>query len=975
MISSAIMSFSLRMKSVSWIIVPAVIYFHTVLCDRNFAINKRAHQSSTLFYYGFNWTADKAVDGDTTGGPPEISRTCSATVQKIGNHTWEVDIGFQIIVKNIVVHGRTDQGNEPQLRGFQLYIGNDSSPWINNFPVKESSLGTNTHSFQLNNTVARFISVIRRNEDILTICEVEVLGDCLDGVYSEFCNNTCGYCYNGSLCKKDTGECIKGCDLGWRGLLCDTECENGTYGYGCNETCGNCLGGSRSCSRRNGNCTSGCIQGWQGITCKQKCKNGTYSYGCSETCGNCYRGNDSCSVTDGHCIDGCKAGWQGLTCKTEKIPSESNSHGKTIIIIVVVVVVLATLIAIAVLVVVIKRRRQRTNKEDGVLDMKETKEHVLATLSEGNPSNYLQPENEDVEEATVPSGVYQNTEKKEQLIAQRIPVLKFWNHVMTKKANKSVFESEFQELTAGLSKKHDVALANPSKNRYKSMYPYDFNRVVLKRDSTQIAEDQHASDYINASHIKGYKGQNNYIACQGPTDNTICDFWWMIWQEKTECIVMLTNLVEMGKVKCKQYWPEEGEEIYGSVKVKLVRVETGSDYVKRNLDVTVGDKSRRVAQFHYKAWPDKDVPDTAWSLVGFWNAVCKLKISGEGPVVVHCSAGVGRTGTFIALDIISNEACETSHVAVMSCVANLREQRLNMVQTASQYMFLHEVVAESLGFGTKPVFEKQFSELFKHLMEKDKHSGFTLLERQYKMMANTDRGNDECDLQVYSNITSFQAENIRLPNLASKDAYIVAKWTGDEQSMVNNRQYNVKTVIILDSETPNDAWMFLEVNGSKTVSGITVICNGKDELDALERKQFTITNGNMTESSDITVIVLKSWSKSHDVPPDTCSILTLLDNINQWHPYPTETNPILIYSRFEMNRCSIIYTLLTETDRIRRDGEIHILRTCVDMLSRSQTLLPTFDQYVFLHKCLLSHATQDCTYENTAALNTIKEIL
>ncbi|KAL3880675.1 hypothetical protein ACJMK2_032897 [Sinanodonta woodiana] len=834
--------------------------------------------------------------------------------------------------------------NDPFLRGFLLYIGNESSPWINNLPVKESPLGTNTHSFKLNNTVARFISVIRQNKDILTICEVEVHGECLDGVYSEFCNITCGYCYKGLPCKKDTGECLEGCDPGWIGQLCDSECENGTYGYGCNETCGNCLGGNKSCSRKNGNCTSGCIQGWRGITCKQKCKNGTYSYGCSETCGNCYRGNDSCSFTDGHCIDGCKAGWQGLTCKTEKIPSESNSHGKTIVIIVVVVVVLATLIAIAVLVVVIKRRRQRKSKEDGVLHMKKTEVYDVLTLSEGTSSNYLQIE-KDVEETTVPSeinfpsfsGVYQNTEKKEQLIAQRIPVLKFWNHVMTKKANESAFESEFQEPTAGLSKKHDVALANPSKNRCKSTYPYDFNRVLLKRDSTQSTEDQNESDYINASHIKGYKNQKNYIACQGPTDNTICDFWWMVWQEKTECIVMLTNLVEMGKVKCKQYWPEDGEDVYGSVKVKLVRVETGSDYVKRKLEITVGDESRRVAQFHYKAWPDKDVPDTAWSLVGFWNAVCKLKISDEGPVVVHCSAGVGRTGTFIALDIIYNEACETGHVAVMSCVANLREQRLNLIQTATQYMFLHEVVAESLGFGTMPVFEKQFSELFKRLMEKDKHSGFTLLERQYKMMANADRGNDECDLQVYSNISSFQAENIRLP--------------------------------------PNDAWMFLEVNGSKTVSGITVICNGKEELDALERKQFTITNGNMTESSDITVIVLKSWSKSHDVPPDTCSVLALLDNINQWHPYPTETNPILIYSRFEMNRCSIIYTLLTETDRIRRDGEIHILRTCVDMLARSQTLLPTFDQYVFLHKCLLSHATQECTYENTAGLNTIKEIL
>ncbi|KAK3611221.1 hypothetical protein CHS0354_002117 [Potamilus streckersoni] len=959
-----------------------------------------------------------------------------------------------------------------QLSGFLLYIGNESSPWTyKNRPIESIASRKPQYVFQPKDDVARFISVVRNNQWILTICEVQVFGECLDGVYSKFCNKTCGHCYAGLLCNKETGKCPKGCDMGWKGETCDTECENGTYGYGCNETCGGCLGGN-SCSIRDGNCTSGCIAGWQGITCKEECKNGTYGNGCSETCGRCFKGNDSCSVIDGHCIDGCKAGWQGRTCKNAcdkgtyghgcnetcghclngidtclasngtcqegckagfqnivckqecdkgtygiacnktcgnclsgndscsktdgqctdgcqagwqgatckqemRNAPQSTTHGNTIVIIIVVSVVLVTLIVIAVLIVIIKKRIKRKRKEEDILEKTKKEEKFFDRVSEEKPCNDLQlEEDEDVEETSVLSeGVYPNTEKKKQLIAQRIPVLKFWDYVMTKKANKAELESEFHELTEGLSKKHDVALANPSTNRYKSMYPYDFNRVVLKRDLTQSTENLDESDYINASHIKDYEGRRKYIACQGPTDKTIYDFWWMIWQEKIECIVMLTNLVEMGKVKCKQYWPEEGEAVYGSVKVKLIRVEAGPEYVKRSLDITVGDKSRRVAQFHYKAWPDKDVPDTAWSLVGFWKDVRKRKICGEGPMVVHCSAGVGRTGTFIALDIICNDVSETGHVAIMRCVDNLREQRVNMVQTANQYMFLHEVVAEALGFGTMPVFEKQFPDVFRHLMEKDEHSGTTFLERQYKMMLNADSGNDEGVLQVYSNISSFQYENIRLPNLSGKDAYIVAKWTGDEQSMVNNQQYNVKTVINVDSETPKDAWFFLEVNGSKTVSGITVTCIGKEELDVLERKQFTITNGKMTESSDVTVFLLNFWQKSHDVPPDTSSILTLLENINQWHPSPTESNQILIYSRFEMNRCGVIYTLMTEKERIRRDGEIHILRTCVDMLARSRTLLPTLDQYVFLHKCILSHATQECTYENTAALNRIKEIL
>ncbi|KAK3591415.1 hypothetical protein CHS0354_005342 [Potamilus streckersoni] len=186
---------------------------------RNFALNKFAHQSSTVFYNGFQWTADKAVDGNDNGSNPAISRTCSATNLSLGNHTWEVDIGFQIMVKSIIVYGRTTE--DDQLSGFQVFVGNNSNPWTSDPPVTKQQSSNHKHVFASINSACRFVSVVRWNQAILTLCEVVVEGECLDGVFSEFCNLTCGKCNEGRPCDKDSGTCPSGCDRGWKGTRCD----------------------------------------------------------------------------------------------------------------------------------------------------------------------------------------------------------------------------------------------------------------------------------------------------------------------------------------------------------------------------------------------------------------------------------------------------------------------------------------------------------------------------------------------------------------------------------------------------------------------------------------------------------------------------------------------------------------------------------------------------------------------------------
>ncbi|KAL3880531.1 hypothetical protein ACJMK2_032765 [Sinanodonta woodiana] len=1053
---------------ISFIVFMLIVHCPVRVCYQNFALNKPANQSSTLTWNSFQWTADKAADGNTNdGGNPNIFKTCSATDGPYGTQTWEVDIGFLIIVKTITVYERTD-GND-QLSGFKVFIGNTTKSWTGNQPLNEVQPSSTAHTFRVNDYLARFVSVTRPKSSIMMICEVTVEGECQKGTFGDVCNETCGNCLYGNVsCNGTTGQCTEGCQKGWSGETCKEGCKFGTYGYGCNETCGMCFGGINSCSATDGYCILGCIAGWQGETCKQECSTGTYGAGCNETCGKCFRGNDNCSTNNGHCQFGCEAGWWRDTCKqqceqgtysygcnetcgmcfsgnescsiidgvctigcetgwlgsickqacptgtygygcnstcgmclngnnscstidgkcklgcnagwrgetciyecekgtygygcnetcgqcmygadscsiingtciygcqdgskdakcTLEIFMPHSSSEKGIIIIGVVVPVAIVIILVIIVLVFFRVRRKRSNLSTAVPSMP-NQDHTVhyQVLLIGESSDRKTQEIEYT--ALIKDSVYQNTERT----THGIPVLSFWGHVMKIKANKEEFKLEFQELSQIMTKTHAEALASPSKNRCKSIYPYDFNRVVLKRDSVHNTEYENCSDYINASHIKGFEGRKCYIAAQGPINKTVCDFWWMVWQERTECIVMLTNPSEMDK----------------------------------------SGKSRNVTQFHYTAWRDKDVPDTAWSLVEFWKSVRKHRAYGKGPVAVHCSAGVERTGIFIALDIIYDEASETGHVAVMKCVENLHEQRFSMIHTANQYTFLHDVVAEALGLGTVPVFKNKFSDVLRHLMEEDERSGLTRLQRQYDMLRKLNLEKEESNGPVYSNTEGFQSEMFWLPNLSGRDAYIAVKRVDDETLLAIIAKRNMKWLIIVDSNRPEYVLVSIGVNQTKTVAGLNITCKKKEDLGAFERSQFSIASHGWKEPQQLTMFSLKTWEESNEVPSDSRSVLSLLEDFSQHHTSPSELNPVLIYSRWELNRCSLIYILLNEIYRIRREGKIHVLRTSAEMLGRNRTLLPTFEQYVFIYKCLPTDVLQEFTYENTAGV--MKELV
>uniref|UniRef100_A0A3P8UVI2 protein-tyrosine-phosphatase n=1 Tax=Cynoglossus semilaevis TaxID=244447 RepID=A0A3P8UVI2_CYNSE len=255
------------------------------------------------------------------------------------------------------------------------------------------------------------------------------------------------------------------------------------------------------------------------------------------------------------------------------------------------------------------------------------------------------------------------------------------------------FSLQFEELkSVGLDLTHDAAdlPVNRPKNRYTNILPYDFSRVKL----ISMHNDEGA-DYINANYIPGYKHSKEYIATQGPLPETRNDFWKMVLQQKSPIVVMLTQCNERRRVKCDHYWPFTDEPVmYGEISVEMLTETESPEWTIRKFRLGYADESCDVLHLNYTSWPDHGVPtvNAIESILQFVHIVRQQANRTKDPIIVHCSAGVGRTGTFIALDRLMQHIREHEYADILGMVSEMRSHRLSMVQTEEQYVFIHQCV-------------------------------------------------------------------------------------------------------------------------------------------------------------------------------------------------------------------------------------------------------------------------------------------
>ncbi|XP_033080327.1 receptor-type tyrosine-protein phosphatase H isoform X1 [Trachypithecus francoisi] len=276
----------------------------------------------------------------------------------------------------------------------------------------------------------------------------------------------------------------------------------------------------------------------------------------------------------------------------------------------------------------------------------------------------------------------------------------FADHVRkNEKDSNCGFADEYQQLSlVDHSQSQMVASApeNNGKNRYRNVLPYDWSRVPLKP-----IHEEPGSDYINASFMPGLWNPQEFIATQGPLPQTVGDFWRLVWEQQSHTLVMLTNCMEAGRVKCEHYWPLDSQPCtHGQLQVTLVGEEVMENWTVRELQLLQVEeqKTLSVRQFHYQAWPDHGVPSSPDILLAFWRMLRQWldQTTEGGPPIVHCSAGVGRTGTLIALDVLLRQLQSQGLLGPFSFVRKMRESRPLMVQTEAQYVFLHQCILQFL---------------------------------------------------------------------------------------------------------------------------------------------------------------------------------------------------------------------------------------------------------------------------------------
>ncbi|KAH7939926.1 hypothetical protein HPB52_019495 [Rhipicephalus sanguineus] len=227
---------------------------------------------------------------------------------------------------------------------------------------------------------------------------------------------------------------------------------------------------------------------------------------------------------------------------------------------------------------------------------------------------------------------------------------------------------------------------NRPKNRFTNILPYDHSRVKLLP-----TDDEDGSDYINANYIPGFNSPREFIVTQGPLHSTRDDMWRMVWEQNCRAIVMLTRCIEKGREKCDHYWPFDTQPVYyGDIQVTILNESQYPDWTISEFKVSRGDQSRIVRHFHFTTWPDFGVPDPPQTLVKFVRAFRERVIPDTKPIVVHCSAGVGRSGTFIALDRILQGLRKYDSVDIFGIVYEMRRERVWMVQNEQQYICIHQ---------------------------------------------------------------------------------------------------------------------------------------------------------------------------------------------------------------------------------------------------------------------------------------------
>ncbi|KAL8178211.1 UNVERIFIED_CONTAM: hypothetical protein K2H54_036105 [Gekko kuhli] len=598
---------------------------------------------------------------------------------------------------------------------------------------------------------------------------------------------------------------------------------------------------------------------------------------------------------------------------------------------------------------------------------------------------------------------------KQLMNIEPIPAELLWESYKRKIADEGrLFLDEFQSIPRVFSKfsiRDARKPYNQNKNRYVDILPYDYNRVEL----SSIISDP-GSDYINASHIDGFKEPRKYIAAQGPKDETMDDFWRMIWEQKATVIVMVTRCEEGNRNKCAKYWPSMEEETasYGDIVVKISDCKVCPDYIIRKLHITNRREktaARDVTHIQFTSWPDHGVPDDAHLLLKLRRRVNALSNFFSGPIVVHCSAGVGRTGTYIGIDAMLEGLETEGRVDVYGYVVKLRRQRCLMVQVETQYILIHQALVEYVQYGETEVSIPELHNYLNNLKKSYPLNDPSLLEAEFQRLPSyknwqTQRaGNrEENKSKNRSSVIPYdynrvlfkhEEEGKRESELDSNDSsdedsdceesdkyinasYISGYWLqnamiatqgplpetiSDFWSMIYQRK--VKVIVMLTELKDDTQELCAQYwgEGKQTYDNLTIELKYTNCCSSYTLNLFDVTHVKRKETREVFQYQYHNW-KAFGHPESPQDLITMIQSFRQKLPAPpisAETNvynknvPLVIHCGDGSQQTGILCALLNLLDSAETEGVIDVFQVVKSLRKARPGMVSTFEDYQFLY--------------------------
>ncbi|XP_067271374.1 receptor-type tyrosine-protein phosphatase S isoform X24 [Pseudorasbora parva] len=576
-----------------------------------------------------------------------------------------------------------------------------------------------------------------------------------------------------------------------------------------------------------------------------------------------------------------------------------------------------------------------------------------------------------------------------------IPISELAEHTDLLKANDNLkLSQEYESIDPGqqFTWEHSNLEVNKPKNRYANVIAYDHSRVIL---APIEVTNLHASfqgitgsDYINANYIDGYRKQNAYIATQGPLPETFGDFWRMVWEQRAATVVMMTRLEEKSRIKCDQYWPSRGTETYGMIQVTLLdTIELATFCVRTfSLHKNGSSEKREVRQFQFTAWPDHGVPEYPTPFLAFLRRVKTCNPPDAGPIIAHCSAGVGRTGCFIVIDAMLERIKHEKTVDIYGHVTLMRSQRNYMVQTEDQYSFIHDALLEAVACGNTEVAARSLFSYIQKLAQVEAGEHVSGMELEFKRLANSKAHTSRF---ISANLPCNKFKN-RLVNIMPYETTRVCLQPirGLEGSDYINSSFidgyrQQKAYIATQgplAETTEDFWRMLWENNSTIVVMLTKLREmGREKchqywpaersaryqyfvVDPMAEynmpqyilREFKVTDARDGQSRTVRQFQFTDWPEQ-GVPKSGEGFIDFIGQVHKTKEQFGQDGPISVHCSAGVGRTGVFITLSIVLERMRYEGVVDIFQTVKMLRTQRPAMVQTEDEYQFCYQAALEY--------------------